>query len=159
MELLTPRLRLVLQSREQVEQQIAAMPEEVRAQVSPAWLARMRTAPAGDPWMFAFQVQLQDTGAVVGSCSFKGPPAEGVVEIAYGMDAAHTGKGYATEAAQALVNYATTRSEVRVICAHTLTDSPASKRILAKCGFQYVGDVIDPEDGQVARFELSKGKP
>ena len=154
MELLTSRLRLVLQTREQVEQLIAAMPEDVRAQVSPAWLDRMRTAPAGDPWMFAFQVLLRDTGLVVGSCSFKGPPVDGIVEIAYGTDAEYRGRGYATEAARALVDYAVTRNEVRLVCAHTLTDGAASKRILSKCGFRYVGDVVDPEDGLVARFEI-----
>ena len=104
--------------------------------------------------MFAFQVLLRDAGDVVGSCSFKGPPADGVVEIAYATDDGHRGKGYATEAAQALVDYAAGSREVRRVRAHTLTDGAASKRILTKCGFRHVGDVMDPEDGLVARFEL-----
>lgn len=158
MELTTRCLRVVLQTREEIEQLIAAMPERDRAQVSPEWLARMRAATVADPWVYAFRVLHRETGGVVGSCSFKGPPVDGVVEIAYSTDPEHTGRGFATEAAQALVDYAASRSEVRLIRAHTLADAPASKRILAKCGFWYVGEAVDPEDGPVSRFELSPPK-
>ena len=155
MELTTQRLKIVLQNREEVEQMIAAMSENDRAQVSPEWLARMRASTVADPWVYAFRVLLRDTGTVVGSCSFKGPPADGVVEIAYAIDPEHTGRGYATEAAQALVDYTALHREVRLVRAHTLSDAPASQRILAKCGFRYIGEVIDPEDGPVSRFERS----
>ena len=47
-----------------------------------------------------------ETGRTVGKCGFKGPPADGVVEIAYGIDPEYQGKGYATEAAEALTNVA-----------------------------------------------------
>jgi [ribosomal protein S5]-alanine N-acetyltransferase len=153
MEITTRRLRLVLQTREEVEQMIAAMPEADRAQVSPDWLARMRASTVANPWVYGFRVLLRDTSEAVGSCGFKGLPADGIVEIAYSTDAAHTGKGYATGAAQALADYAASRSEVCLIRAHTLPDGSASKCILAKCGFRYVGEVIDPEDGPVSRFE------
>jgi RimJ/RimL family protein N-acetyltransferase len=76
-----------------------------------------------------------------------------VVEIAYGIAPEEQGKGYATEAAKALVELARTFPEVRVIRAHTLPDGAASKRVLEKCGFQHTGEVIDPEDGLVWRFE------
>jgi RimJ/RimL family protein N-acetyltransferase len=153
LELGTSRLVLVLQTREEVEAMLVAMSEYDRAQVSPQWLARMRAANTVDPWMFGFRVKLRETEAVVGHCGFKGPPMDGMVEIAYGIDDAHTGKGYATEAALALVDYAASRDEVRVVWAHTLIAAPASKRILAKCGFRHVADVVDPEDGPVSRFE------
>jgi len=42
---------------------------------------------------------------------------------------------------------------VRVIRAHTLPGSKASQRVLEKCGFRHVGEVIDPDDGVVWRFE------
>jgi ribosomal-protein-alanine N-acetyltransferase len=157
MEIETTRLRLVLQTRNEVEQMIDAMPESDRALISPDWLARMRAAPAGDPWAFAFRVFSRETGFIVGTCSFKGPPTDGAVEIAYGIDADQRLKGYATEAAQALCDFAATRAEVRIVRAHTLPDGVASKRVLAKCGFAYVGDVVDPDDGTVARFERSTG--
>jgi RimJ/RimL family protein N-acetyltransferase len=98
MELLTQRLKVVLQTREEVEQMIAAMPDDQCAQISPEWLAHMRASPAGDPWVYAFRMVERDTESTVGTCSFKGPPVDGVVEIAYGIKPGHEGRGYATDA-------------------------------------------------------------
>jgi [ribosomal protein S5]-alanine N-acetyltransferase len=153
MELGTPRLRLVLQTRAEIERMIDAMPEHQRAQVSPDWLARMRAATAPDPWTFAFRILRLDSGEVVGSCAFKGRPVEGAVEISYAIDVQHQHNGYATEAAQALVEYAATRPEVRLVTAHTLPGAGPSTRVLGRCGFRYVGETVDAEDGTVSRYE------
>jgi RimJ/RimL family protein N-acetyltransferase len=69
-------------------------------------------------------------GPIVGTAGFKGPPADGAVEIAYGVAAYHEGKGYATEMAQALVRYAFASTPIHTIRAHTLADAQASKRVL-----------------------------
>jgi RimJ/RimL family protein N-acetyltransferase len=153
MELNTQRLNLILQTPEEVEKMIAELPDDQRSQISPDWLARMRAAKVADPWLHAFRVVLRQTDAVVGTCSFKGPPTDGVVEIAYAIKPEHEGKGYATEAAQALVDFASSRSEICVVRAHTLPEGLASKRVLEKCRFRYVGEIVDPEDGMVSRFE------
>lgn len=153
MKLQTPRLTLTLQSRAQVEAMIAALPEEHRAQISPAWLEQMRAAKDGDPFAFAFGISLRGQDAEIGGCSFKGPPVDGVVEIAYRIDDELRGKGYATEAAQALYTYAASRGDVRLVCAHTLPDGVASQKVLTKSGFAFVGERNDPEDGRVWRFE------
>lgn len=159
MELQTRRLNVVLQTREEVEQMIAAMPDDHRAQISPDWLSRMRASQDGDPWAFAFRVVERGSDSTIGTCSFKGPPAGGVVEIAYAINPEYQGKGYATEAAQALLDFAAAREEVVNVIAHTLPSGVASKRVLAKCGFSYVGEVVDPEDGVVARFERAVSSP
>jgi len=132
---------------------VERMSASERAQLSADWLARFHASVAEDPWVHGFRLVRRDTGAVVGTCSFKGPPSAGTVEIAYGVSPDQQGKGYATEAALALVAYAFSFAEVRVVRAHTLPDSTASKRVLTKCGFRHVGEVIDPEDGVVSRFE------
>jgi len=124
-----------------------------KAQLSVTWLAQFEASGAADPWVHGFRLVHRSSGNTVGFCSFKGPPTDGVVEIAYGIAPDEQGKGYATEAAQALVAFARTFREVKVIRAHTLADGAASKRVLEKCGFQYVGEVVDPEDGPVLRFE------
>jgi ribosomal-protein-alanine N-acetyltransferase len=155
MELQTHRLRIILQTRAEVERMIEAMSEYERAQISAGWLARLRASEAADPWAHAFRVVSGDTGSAVGSCSFKGPPVGGVVEIAYGIHPDHEGKGYATEAVQALVDFAFSFETIRLVRAHTLPDAAASKRVLNKCGFRYVGETVDPEDGAVCRFERS----
>jgi RimJ/RimL family protein N-acetyltransferase len=90
------------------------------------------------------------THAVIGGCSYKGPPdADSVVEIAYGLDPAYRGQGYATEAARALVTFAFESGKVRRVRAHTLPNPNASTHVLTKCGFEKLGEVIDPEDGLV----------
>ncbi|MGE5927477.1 MAG: GNAT family N-acetyltransferase [Gemmatimonadota bacterium] len=151
-----PRLDLVLESKVAVLARIAAMPPADRAQVSPDWLARLHAAAPGDPWTHGFALVERDGGAVVGSCAFKGPPGpDGAVEIAYGVEPDRRGKGYATEAACALAAFALGTGSVRVVRAHTEPHRGASARVLAKCGFTLLGEVVDPEDGPVWRWERS----
>jgi RimJ/RimL family protein N-acetyltransferase len=125
-------------------------------EISPAWLASLRTAVAADPWVHGFAVVERASDSVIGSAGFKGPPdTEGMVEIAYGIVPGFQGRGYATEAAQALVAYAF-GSGVRLVRAHTLPTGNASTRVLAKCGFHRIGEVVDPEDGRVWRWERTE---
>jgi RimJ/RimL family protein N-acetyltransferase len=102
----TAHLELVLDSTEAVLARIDAMSPTDRSQVSPEWVARMRrTRPS--PWTHGFTIVERLTSAPIGSCGFKGPPdADGMVEIAYGIDPEYRGHGYAKEAAQALVAFA-----------------------------------------------------
>jgi RimJ/RimL family protein N-acetyltransferase len=79
-----------------------------------------------------------------------------MVEIAYGVAPEHQGQGYATEAAEAMISYAFNSGQVRIVRAHTLVAENASTRVLAKCGFRPVGEVIDPEDGLVWRWEIRR---
>lgn len=114
----------------------------------------MRSTAAGDSWALSFAAVERASGSTVGVCTFKGPPdAAGVVEVAYGMDPPNRGRGFATEAAGALAGFAFASGRVRVVRAHTKPDNGASARVLAKCGFRPVGEVIDPEDGLVCRWE------
>ena len=153
----TRNLKLVPQTPEDVLAQIEPMDSDQKAQLSPHWLALVRNA-GPDPWIFGFALVHEITNVRVGSCGFKGPPdADGIVEIAYGIAPEHQGRGYATEAAEALVAYAFASGQVRVVRAHTLPDNDASKRVLEKCGFQFIGEVDDPEDGLVWRWEKRQG--
>ena len=94
---------------------------------------------------------------VIGTGGYTGPPdANGEVEIAYAIDEEHQGKGYATEAAGALVNFAYNHPAVRLVRAHTLPVANASTRVLTKCGFQKADEIIDPNDGPVWRWVKPK---
>ena len=153
----TRRLRLVLQTLEEVLAQIDAMSAGDRAHVSADWLARVRNATDADPWVMGFAMVDRSTGAELGSCGFKGPPdADGMVEIAYGVAPERQSNGYATEAAEALVAYAFADSVVRLVRAHTLPEANASTRVLTKCGFRRIGEVVDPDDGLVWRWERER---
>ena len=126
-----------------------------RAVVSPQWLARVRESTAPDPWLLGFTIVDLATEEIVGSCGYKGATdSDGIVEIAYGIHSPFRGRGYATEAAGALTTFAFRSGHVRVVRAHTKPEGDASARVLTKCGFQSVGEVMDPEDGLVCRWEL-----
>lgn len=126
----------------------------VSDEVSPAYLEKLRSANAPDPWVHGFAIVHKATRSVIGSTGFKGPPDEsGMVELAYGVVPGFQGHGYATEAAEALVKFAFSNGRVHVVRAHTLPAHNASTRVLLKCGFRHVGEVVDPEDGAVWRWE------
>jgi RimJ/RimL family protein N-acetyltransferase len=148
------RLDLVLETPKEVLAWIENLPPADRAEVSPDWLARVRATAADDPWSLSYRVIERASGSPVGHAAFKGPPdAEGVVEIAYGIDPEYRGRGFATEAAAALFEFARGSRRVRKVRAHTKADNGESARVLTKCGFQMLGEVIDPEDGLVCRWE------
>lgn len=153
----TQNLKLVRQTLEGIHAMLAAMSPSDRAQVSDAWLERLRTAAQADPWIYGFSIVHRETDAAVGSCGFVAPPsADGVVEIAYGVAPEHQGRGYATEAAQLMTDYAFASGEVRTVMAYTRPEPNASTRVLTKCGFRRIGEVMHPEDGLVWRWEKDK---
>ncbi len=150
----TKSLELVPLTLEEVRAMVETMSPSEQAQLSADWLARLHASTSADPWTHGFSLVHRDSRIVVGKSGFKGPPAaDGVVEIAYGVAPEHQGKGYATEAAQALVAFAFSSGRVRVVRAHTLPEANASTRVLTKCGFQPLGEFVDPEDGLVWRWE------
>jgi [ribosomal protein S5]-alanine N-acetyltransferase len=154
-EIVTENLELLLQSPEQVLASIDAMSPADRAEVSPNWLARVKESKAADPWTHGFAVVQRASGTIVGMCAYKGPPgADGAVEIAYGIHPEYQGRGYAKEVARALVAFAFGSGRVRLVCAHTRPEENASTHVLTKCGFEFIGEVMDPEDGLVWRWEF-----
>lgn len=145
----TPRLRLELSSKEELLQKFSNHPE-----VSANWLAKIRNSSQPDPWLYGFSIALKENSLRIGDAGFKGPPdTEGAVEIAFGVDPQYEGRGFATEAAEALTEHAFRDSRVKIVRAHTLKTGKASQRILEKCQFKKLGEVHDPEDGLVLRFE------
>lgn len=126
-------------------------------EVSPEFLARQEAAAGADVWLHGFAIVESAEGVVIGLCGYKGPPSQdATVEIAYGLAPAYQGRGYATEAAQELVARAFASGLVRRVIAHTLPELNASTRVLSRCGFARLGEVIDPEDGSVWRWEKTR---
>ncbi len=153
----TTNLTLALKSPEEARAAIDALSAELQREVSPDWLARLASATSADPWIHGFTLIHRLSGTVVGSAGFKAPPSEdGVVELAYAVEREYQGKGYAAEAASALTAFALSCDRVRTVRAHTRPESNASTRVLAKCGFQRIGEVHDPEDGRVWRWEIHR---
>lgn len=125
--------------------------------LSPAWLAALRASHGPDPWRHGFFLVLRDAGTAIGSAGFKGPPdSTGTVEIAYCVAPGFERRGYATEAAAALITFAFETPHVELVRAHTLPVNNASTRVLTKCGFRHVAIVVDGDDGPVWRWEYRR---
>ncbi|THA56257.1 N-acetyltransferase [Streptomyces sp. A0958] len=90
-------------------------------------------------WLGAYGHRLvieRSSGLVVGSIGLFWPPTEGVLEIGYGIVASRRGRGYASEATQALADFALTAPEVHTVSADVELSNPASVRVLEKAGFR-----------------------
>jgi [ribosomal protein S5]-alanine N-acetyltransferase len=144
-------LRALLRGAEEFEN-IAGLrvTEGIRDQLlsaSSEFMASLENARKPDPWRFGFGVIHKIDNVLIGMGGFPGPPdSDGVAEIAYGIAPAYQGKGYATEVANALMNFASQDARVRTIRGRTLAQTNASTRVLEKCGFKKVGEAIDREN-------------
>ena len=148
------QLRLELASVESLRDMIDGMDPEMKKELSPRWLEMIENATEPTAWIHGFAVYHHETNERVGSGGFKGPPEDGCVEIAYGIDEPHRGRGYATTVATALTKYAFGQSSgLLKVIAHTLPEENASTKVLTKAGFMKVGEVVDPDDGPVWRWQ------
>ena len=132
---------------------LGAEPDFLRTVAKQTLTLLDRTGVTTPPWSGYLALdRARDT--IVGICSFTAPPdSEGVVEIAYFTFPGFEGVGVATAMAAELVACARSATGVRRLITHTLPEKNASTRILEKTGFRRFGDVIDPEDGLVWRWE------
>lgn len=108
---------------------------------------------AKSPWLGYLAIDA-DAREVVGTGGFKGnPTVAGEVEIAYGTFKGRAGRGVATATARQLTAIALGDPAIHRVLAHTLPERNASCRVLEKAGYHLAGEVIDPEDGRVWRWE------
>jgi ribosomal-protein-alanine N-acetyltransferase len=136
---------------------LASEPEEFAAQfkvglheaaqpVAEHSLAFLKSFPYETrPRNLGYLVVEGESQQLAGTCSFKGPPAEGAVEIAYFTFPGFEGRGIATAMAQFLLEQAGAMPGVERVIAHTLPESSASTRILEKVGMARAGSA--EEDG------------
>lgn len=119
---------------EQVVRNLATAPWPYSLQDAEAFLATPR-----DPAMPSFLIFERTDGAprLVGACGMGRRPS-GAVEMGYWIARPHWNKGYATEAARALIDIARTLKLPRLEASHFI-DNPASGRVLQKLGFVSTG--------------------
>jgi RimJ/RimL family protein N-acetyltransferase len=77
-------------------------------------------------------------GTVIGGCGIhvaNGPDPE----LGYWIGVPHWGRGYATEAARALIDHAFGALGCERLSGRARVSNPSSRRVLEKCGFQWTG--------------------
>ena len=96
-------------------------------------MATTEEASGFDIWM----VIRKDGMLVIGDAGFKGAPDEhGHIEIGFGLVEDAQRQGYGYETAQALINWASRREEVKVVMADCLLNNSGSVKVLKKCGMR-----------------------
>lgn len=150
----TERLLLVVLLAEEIEALIAGNreraehligfrfpPDDPNRGVDLSWhLRALREDQNQRPWRIRVIVE-RSSGAVVGSINLKGPPnAEGDVEIGWGLNDDVSGKGYATEASAAAIDWVKKQPGVTTISATIPDDNHASKRLAGRLGFARTND-------------------
>lgn len=101
-----------------------------------------------DEPVFSLTIAGADGRGYLGSCGLHPDPAGGV-EIYYTVIPSEQGKGIATEAAAALVDFATAEPGIRRITAFVVPENVPSVRVAEKLGFR--------DDGPVSRGEGEAG--
>jgi RimJ/RimL family protein N-acetyltransferase len=128
-------------------------PETLR--IVRAMTRRLFEAGSRGSWMMAAD------GEVVGLCSYKQAPKDGMVEIGYGVAASRRNRGHATRAVSAMLAFARQDAAVRHVTAGTAVANIASQRALERNGFVRTGTGHDPDDGDLVLWglDLQPGAP
>jgi RimJ/RimL family protein N-acetyltransferase len=108
----------------------------------------------------AFVIILAD-GTLIGGCGL-GVTGGDAPEIGYWLGVPFWGRGYATEAARAVIDHAFIDRGCDVMLGGARVSNPASRRVLEKCGFQWTGVELRrvraiASSAPVDRFRLDRG--
>jgi len=123
---------------------------------------QLERAPQAEPWLVRAVIRREPTRAMVGHAGFHGQPGVNgkhdpdAVELGYTIFEPHRGRGYATEAAQALIDWAVGDKGIRRFVASVAPSNDPSLAIVKKLGFVQTGEQWDEEDGLELVFELER---
>jgi len=91
------------------------------------------------PWVLV----ARDEGSVGGSAGFLGTlPQDCAIELGYGVHPLYRNRGYATEASQALIEWALSQPSVERVLAKCDAGNPPSIRVLEKAGMTRCGEDV-----------------
>jgi ribosomal-protein-alanine N-acetyltransferase len=121
---------------------------------------QMRRSPDVQEWLVRAVILAEREQPLVGHAGFHGPPgvnglrAEDAVEIGYTIFEPYRGRGYGSEAARALIEWARTEHGIRHFVATVAPGNEPSLAVVRKLGFVATGTQWDEEDGEELVFEL-----
>lgn len=148
-ELRTARLRLrpfrledarvvrELAGAREVAENTLTVPHPYPEGAAEAWIASLEPAFARGE-MAAFAVTDED-GELVGACGLKLEPEDGIAEIGYWIGVPWWGRGYASEAARAVVDFGFRDLGLHRIWARVFVRNPASVRVAENAGLRHEG--------------------
>lgn len=173
MELDTPRLRLLALTGEAIDALLAGDAERLSQltdarfplplrppPLTEAVLPQVRDRLLRDPSQLGWWTWLvirKDTKEAVGSVGFGGgPDAEGAVMLGYATYPNVEGRGFATEAAEALVHWALSHPTVERVCASMPPDNHPAIRVAQKVGMRLLGTVWEEDLDDVLLYGVDR---
>ena len=116
---------------------------------------QIRRDPDSEQWLIRAMVLPSGGRPMIGHIGFHGSPETiGRAEVGYSVMPDHRRRGYATEAALALMDWAAQEHGVTSFSVSITPDNVASLALAAKLGFAQIGEQIDEEDGLEYVFQL-----
>jgi RimJ/RimL family protein N-acetyltransferase len=132
----------VLANNRRVAEMLARMPHPYGEAEARSFIANEAVRRSGAVYV----LRARGPGTLVG-CAGLNLTDRGL-EAGFWLGEPYWGRGFATEAAHALVDLAFEATAIGVLHASCRVINPASRRVLQKCGFQYAGQGM--MNGQVA---------
>jgi ribosomal-protein-alanine N-acetyltransferase len=170
LEILTPRLRLLaftpasaraaVTSRDQFSREIDALvphewPPETLADVQELMAGKLEENPQDVGWWGWYIIALPGVVAgqatLIGSVGCSRWGSQNIPHFGYGLLPAFYQRGFASEAATALIAWVMNHPGVSRVEATTFEQHIASIKILKKCGFKYCG--VSPDDHKAAESD------
>jgi RimJ/RimL family protein N-acetyltransferase len=100
---------------------------------------------------FQFALTLKPSGQLIGNCGVRREsPDTREGDIGYELDPRYWGKGYATEAARAVLSFGFTQMNLHRITAWCVADNTASAHVLEKLGMR--------KEGRLREHQYFKGR-
>jgi RimJ/RimL family protein N-acetyltransferase len=118
-----------------IAEMTATIPHPYTRADAEAWLAKVREGRGHSLVIFARAARR----TLVGVAGFGHRGNEDAPEIGYWIGEPFWGRGYATEAARALIDHAFSETEIDALGASCRISNGASRRVIEKCGFQWTG--------------------
>ena len=139
-----------------IAENTARIPHPYKIADAKGWVASANLRDGEETYV----ITLAD-GTLVGACGFEfrdGPAPE----IGYWLGVQYWGKGYATEALHAVIDYTFTDLAHEALTAAARVTNPGSRRVLEKCGFQWTGVGLYRirainSSAPIDRFRLERG--
>jgi RimJ/RimL family protein N-acetyltransferase len=119
-----------------VASKVSRMPHPYTATDADNFVAR---AASGAMGKCVYAITRIETRDFIGCCALAEQPGGHGLEIGYWLGEAFWNNGYATEAAQTLIDFGFRNFEVDFIDARVRVMNIASRRVIQKCGFQFQG--------------------
>ncbi len=133
-------------------------PHEMYGDAEPYFAEMLKQDPEAVGWwgwyILLKSLAPQEEDILIGGIGFVGRPStEGVAVTGYSILAEFEGKGYTTEALNALIDWAFKHKNVTCIAGETFPHLHLSIRVMEKCGLKYVGS--GTEEGTI-RYERTR---